>query len=156
MFRHQRQLRRWAARVLFVWLFGIASGVAHACFATSLMAPGGWQSGSTVALEAASGGAAASAGGHHHATHRMSHEGVPAHDGSPGKSNCSDFCEKSTVSIPSLKSALDHLQDHALPLPAVAVVLPAPVFSPVELLLPRRDGGLAHPPITIAFLRLAL
>lgn len=31
MFRHRRHLHRWAYRVLVVWLFGIAAGVANAC-----------------------------------------------------------------------------------------------------------------------------
>ena len=31
MLRNRRQLRRWAIQVLLVWLFGIVTGIAHAC-----------------------------------------------------------------------------------------------------------------------------
>ncbi|MBI2749096.1 MAG: hypothetical protein HYX43_07085 [Burkholderiales bacterium] len=153
MFRHRQQLRHWAARVLLVWLFGIATGVAHACVFPSLMELGKQRSESATAAQ---GGAATPASEHCHPVYQTPDDGTPGHDGSPAKSNCQDYCEKSTVSIPPLKSALDNLHDHALPPPAVAVVLPVPAFTPEEPLLPRRDGGLVPLPISIALLRLAL
>ena len=133
MFHHRSQLRRWAARVLLLWLFGIGTGVANACLGPSLADSGAHPTGhSSAAYE------------------------PPDREGPFGKSNCQDFCEKSTVSIPPLKSALDNVQGPALLPGAVVVILPVPAFSPDELLLPLRDGGLAPVPITIAFLRLAL
>jgi hypothetical protein len=68
--------------------------------------------------------------------------------------NRGDHCAKSGV-LP-LKSALDEGHGYALPPPAVVIACPVPESSPDQLLLPRRNGGLAPLPITIAFLRLAL
>lgn len=152
MFRHRQQLRRWAARTLLVWLFGIATGVAQACLAPSPMERGGQQSEPAVEVEAGH-GKAAQASELHHESYPTQHAGVLGHDGSPVKSNCQDFCEKATVSIPPLKSALDKVQGHALPPVELAIVGLAP--EPVQLSVPRRDRGLA-PPIRLAFLRLAL
>lgn len=154
MFRSRRQLRRWAARVLLVWLFGVAAGVANACLVPSGMQSGGQRSELVVAFEATHGKVAAM-GSEHHVALQTHHEGALDHEGLHGKSNCQDFCDKSTVSIPPLKSALDDVHAHALQPAAVAIALPVPAFSPVQLSAPRRDGGLA-PPILIAFLRLTL
>jgi len=41
MFRHRHQLRRWAARALIVWLFGVVAGVANACMAPTVGPPAG-------------------------------------------------------------------------------------------------------------------
>ena len=71
------------------------------------------------------------------------------------KANCQDFCDKATVSIPPLKSALDDVQSHAAIATAVASVLPMPAIAPVHSWVRRRDG-VKSPPIPIAFLRLAL
>ena len=147
MFHHRSQLRRWAARVLLLWLFGIGTGVANACLAPSQADSGAHPSGHSSASRATHGDTAAlpvAAG------ERADGEGSLA------KSNCQDFCEKATVSIHPLKSALDIVQGHALLSGAAVVILPVPAFSPDELLLPRRDGGLAPVPIRTAFLRLAL
>ena len=133
MFHHRSQLRRWAARVLLLWLFGVGTGVANACLGPSLADSGAHPTG--------------------HPSAAYEH---PDREGPFGKSNCQDFCEKSTVSIPPLKSALDNVQAHALLPGAIVVILPVPAFSPDELLLPLRDGGLAPVPIRTAFLRLAL
>ena len=40
MFRRPQQLRRWALRVVLVWLFGIGLGVANACLAAQQFAGG--------------------------------------------------------------------------------------------------------------------
>lgn len=155
MFRTRRHLRRWAAGMLFAWLFGVAAGVANACLVPSGMQPGGQRFEPAVAFEATDGKAAAMGSEHHHGALQMHHEGALDHEGLHGKSNCQDFCDKSTVSIPPLKSALDDVHAHALQPAAVAIALPIPAFSPVQLSAPRRDGGLA-PPIPIAFVRLTL
>ena len=39
MFRQRQQLRRWAARVLLVWLFSVGAGAANACITTGPVAP---------------------------------------------------------------------------------------------------------------------
>jgi hypothetical protein len=77
------------------------------------------------------------------------------HNEGPGNPNCQDFCDKSAISIPPLKSALDLAQADALLLPVVAILYSVAACEPVQWWLPRRDGGLA-PPITITLLRLAL
>ena len=133
MFRHRSQLRRWAAQVLLLWLFGIGAGLANACFAAGVAQPQG------------------------HCDAMRAAQGVPhaGHESAPAKTNCQDFCEKSTISIPPLKLALDHADAGAVSFPMVAVLFTAAVAEPAERWVPRPDGGLA-PPITIAFLRLAL
>jgi hypothetical protein len=155
MFRDRRQLRRWAARVLLLWLFGIGAGFANACVAANMAALNGPGSIHAVAAHATYGQAAAMPGEAHHGSPVMQPQGGTGHEGSPGKTNCQDFCDKSSISIPTLKLALDHADGGVLHSPAVAIVFPVPASGPVETLVPRRDGVLA-PPITIAFLRLAL
>ena len=153
MFHHRNQLRRWAARVLLLWLFGIGTGVANACLGPSLADSGAHPTGHSSASQATHGDTAVLPSAVHERPQADDLRRPPP-EGPFGKSNCQDFCEKSTVSIPPLKSALDNV--HALLPGAVMVILPVPAFSPDELLLPRRDGGLAPVPIRTAFLRLAL
>lgn len=157
MFFHRRQLRRWAARVLLVWLFGVAAGVANACLAPAFDDHGAQ---ATVGMQAMDGDhdeALMLASLDAHGAMVADHSGSADHGGMPGKANCQDFCQKSTVSIPPVKSALDQHDAHALAPMAFASVVPVPAFQPELPWLPRRDGGLAAPPpITIAFLRLAL
>lgn len=156
MFRHRLQLRRWAARMLFLWLFGIGAGIANACLAPNLAQLGG-----TIAARAgdegtAHDGAPAFGVAQHHASSQVqSDENTQAQKGSAAKGNCTDFCDKASVSIRSLNSALDGIQDHALPLAVLAVVLPGPAFVPVQAWVPRRDGVWSAP-IPITFLRLTL
>lgn len=155
MFRRRRQLHRWAAGVLLVWLFGVAAGVANACLAASLAELGDPRSQATLSVEAAHGQTEAPQGERLHGSHQTPHEGALGHASSPGQFGCQDYCDKSTVSIPPLKSAIDPALGHALPAPAVAMACRTQDDAPDPRLMPRRDGGLA-PPITIAFLRLAL
>ena len=155
MFHHRSQLRRWAARVLLLWLFGIGTGVANACLGPSLADSGAHPTGHSTGHPTGHSSASQASHGDTAALPSAAHEHQDR-EGPFGKSNCQDFCEKSTVSIPPLKSAFDIAQGHALLSGAAVVVLPVPAFSPDELLLPRRDGGLAPVPIRTAFLRLAL
>lgn len=141
MFRHRQPLRRWATLVLLLWLFGVGTGVAHACLAPSLVATG---EGSEAAPAQAPAIDACHGAGH-----------LDAGERATGKTNCQDFCDKASVSIPPLKAALDDVLGAALLFPAVAAVVPVPDIAPVQVGLPRRDGGWA-PPIRIALLRLAL
>lgn len=147
MFRHRQPLRRWAALLLLLWLFGVGAGVANACLAPSLVQPGGQ----------AAGHAHASAGheGGHEGGHDARHSGGDHGPVSPAKANCQDFCDKSTVSVAPLKSAVGEVDAHALPPPLAATVLQVPAVRAPLPWVPRREGGLA-PPIPIAFLRLAL
>ena len=157
MFFHRRQLRRWAARVLLVWLFGVAAGVANACLAPALDGHGAQASLGMHAMDADHDAAPMPPGPDAHDAMVADHSGSADHGGIPGKANCQDFCQKSTVSIPPVKSALDQHDAHALAPMAIASVVPVPAFQPEQPWLPRRDGGLATPPpITIVFLRLAL
>lgn len=156
MFRYRQQLRRWAAHVLLLWLFGVGAGFANACLASSQVQLGDFTAGHSLDEGVSN--------------HEPTVPGIGLHDGwsqaqpdedpqgQPGhaaKSNCVDFCDKASVSIPSLKSAIDDVQGHAPP-PLVAVTfLPVPVFLLAQVWVPRRDGVRA-PPIPIVFLRLAL
>ncbi len=155
MLRNRQQLRRWAARTLFVWLFGIASGVVQACLTPSAMAPGGRAFTSPARDQLVHDSAAAASGGRHHAPQPAPLEGVLGHEDSPGKSNCQDFCEKAAVAVTALKSPLDKVQGHALPAVEVAMTGLARVAEPVTPPAHRGDRATA-PPIRLAFLRLAL
>ena len=92
MFRYRCQLRRWAARVLFLWLLGVASGGVNACLGPSL-ADGNGQRSNTPWRRS----------GHYMNTgHRwrantirvrttMGSRVSPHHDETQGKTNCEDF-----------------------------------------------------------------
>ena len=153
MFRRHQQLRRWALRVLWVWLFGLGLGVANACLAAEQFA-GGSNSflGEAEALTASS--EAATEECEHHAVaapEQTQHDP----DDSSLKSNCESFCERAGVTIPPQKSALDNYQSHVLPPPMAVLTVPASVDVSADVRAPRRDG--ARPlPIPIAFFRLAL
>lgn len=142
MFRDRRRLRRWATQMLLVWLFGIASGIAHACV-----------------LRVAD---------HHHEIEAAAishHESVASHDhhhhGSSQhvdeQANCLDFCEKSSVTAPSLKFKLDQSADSQ----SIAFhPSPQPWMADAAVLAPARwNGDTPHgggPPMRIVFQRLAL
>ena len=48
MFRNRQQLRRWAARLLFLWLFGAGASTANACLTTGEPGPVGTMAGHPV------------------------------------------------------------------------------------------------------------
>ncbi len=154
MFRRPQQLRRWALRVLLVWLFGFGLGVANACLAAQQFAGGGDTFHGKAEVQAVD-YAAAPAGCEHHSVPVPDQSRHVQHDSSP-KSNCESFCERAGVTIPPQKSVLDNYQFHVLPPPMVEpLTVPASVDVSADLGTPRRDG--ARPlPIPIAFLRLAL
>jgi hypothetical protein len=130
LFSHRRQLRRWAARMLLVWLFGLMAGVANACI---LSAPN--ETGPVVPGLADDG------------------HGEAAH----AKANCLDFCKKAASGAPALQSALDNIGFTTLPAPAAStpylVTCPGPAAPLRGRVLPDRPD---EPSIRIAFLRLAL
>ncbi len=155
MFRHRQQLRRWAARALFVWLFGFATGIAQACLAPNHQDLNGQRAAPVGVVKVVKHGQAAPPTSDiHHATQQTQH-GASGHDDTLVESICHDFCEKAAVAIPPLKSTPDKAQCHALPPVESAMVCPLAAAEPVQLSVPRRYGALA-PPIRLAFVRLAL
>jgi hypothetical protein len=138
MFSDRRRLRRWAAQVLLVWVFGLAMGVANACALGEL------------AHHEDGGDTAVAMGKHDHHRHA-------GHDGDQGKVNCLDFCEKSSVGAPKLKVADDGAAKVGLPALVSARVgvieLRAPVLIRVRADSPNLRGS---PPLRIALRRLAL
>lgn len=140
MFRRQ-QLRRWAAHVLVLWLLGVGTAIANTC-----LMPNRAPLGHPPEVHLAEG---------ERADQASSCDGDHGHAGPAVHSNCADFCDKASISMPPLKSVLDDGQAHALAYPAILLVHPGPAPMPVSLKVPRRDGVWA-PPIPITFLRLAL
>lgn len=162
MFRHRQPLRRWAAFVLLLWLFGVGAGVANACLLPSAFGwpgPGAASSaqGQTV-MHRVHTSADAAPHGSAHALHEAGHDigRDIGHDQPTAKSNCQDFCEKSSVSIAPLKSALDDAQGHALSQVATVFARPVPALASDQGWVPGRHGVRAPPPTPIAFLRLTL
>lgn len=156
MFRYPHQVRRWAARVLVLWLFGLGLSIANACLTTGQAAPAAATESHRVAVVEVHHDVAF----HDHAQADvdvlpLQSADAQVHHGSLAKTNCQDFCGKATVSIPALKLGLDDVQSHVVIATAAVTVLPMPAVAPVLLWVPRRDGVQA-PPIPIAFLRLAL
>lgn len=138
MFSDRRRLRRWAAQVLLVWLFGLAMGVANAC---ALGEPA-----------------------HHHsdAATTTAADAVQKHDhgneqGDLAKVNCLDFCEKSSIGAPQLKVVGDGLAALSFALPVAHTLSvagqTAPTVGRLVVDSPTLPGG---PPPRIAFQRLAL
>ena len=151
MFRHRRHLHRWTCRLVVLWLFGIAAGVAHACLAADLARTDVQQLAAAVTL----GTTAAPAGQVHPGAHQAAAAAGPAYGASDCTVNCQNFCVKSSLSIPTVKTAGDDAGGHGLPPPAVLAGLPMPDAPAAQRWTLGLEGGHA-PPITIAFLRLAL
>lgn len=145
MFGNRRNLRRWTIQVLLVWVFGIAAGIAHAC--TLRLADHHHHNGVIAAAVSHAADHAAMAHGHDEA---------PPDDG-VAQANCLDFCDKSSVSVPSLKVKFDQggdAQPVALLAPPLLAAVDWPVHTPVrpDGVIDRRGG----PPLRIALQRLAL
>lgn len=105
MFTDRRRLRRWAAQVLLVWLFGVAMGVANAC---ALGEPAHHRS------DAATTAATDAGQKHHHGEEQ----------GDAAEVNCLDFCEKSSVAASQLKVVDDGF---------VALGVAPPVSGPLSV-----------------------
>lgn len=135
MFSNRRDLRRWAAHVLLVWLFGLAMGVANAC------AVGG----TTHHTDSLDGGRMVNR--HHH----------DDQDADQGRANCLDLCEKSSVGAPKLKVADESTAVVWLP---VLVSGPVGVIKLPEVVPDRQPPDTPHlrgsPPLRVAYQRLAL
>ena len=138
MFSDRRRLRRWAAQVLLVWLFGLAMGVANAC---ALGEQAHHRS------ELATAAASDAVQKHHHGNEQ----------GDPAKVNCLEFCEKASIAAPQLKLVGDGLAALGFALPVSHTLSVAGRTEPtVDRLVvdsPTLPGG---PPPRIAFQRLAL
>lgn len=146
MFSRRRPLRRWATGLVLLWLFGIGASFANACLAATRA---GTVAATPAAVTAAVGDTSACP---HHLQAPVAATGdAPA----TGKTNCQDFCEKSTISIPPLQLSIDHADAGATAPPPAPMLFELPAAARVSPEVPRRDGGRA-PPIPIAFLRLAL
>lgn len=98
MFSDRRRLRRWAAQVLLVWLFGLAMGVANAC---ALGEQAHHRS------ELATAAASDAVQKHQHGNEQ----------GDPAKVNCLEFCEKASIAAPQLKLVGDELAALGFALP---------------------------------------
>jgi hypothetical protein len=156
MFRHRRQLRRWAARLLVTWLFGIAAGLANACITAGPQRggqswPDGQMSANAMAVQTAA------PGGSHDASNAATPPAGVGHGGAPANTNCQDFCDKSSISIPTaLKSPLGAADAPCAPPPQAA----ADAFTAADWVRPGTrlpdPPRSAEPSITIAYLRLAL
>lgn len=138
MFSDRRRLRRWAAQVLLVWLFGLAMGVANAC---ALGEPAHHRSDAATT-------AATDAGQNHQHGHEQ---------GDPAKVNCLDFCEKPSIGAPQLKVVGDGLATLGFALPVSHTLSVAgqaePTVGRLVVDSPHLPDG---PPLRIAFQRLAL
>lgn len=135
MFSDRRRLRRWAAQVLLVWLFGLAMGVANAC---------------------ALGESA------HHRSEAETVTSLPEHhhgdeQGDAAKVHCLDFCEKSSIGAPQLTVVDDGLTAFGFALPVSGILAVSgwtePSVGQMVVDSPHLPGG---PPPRIAFQRLAL
>jgi len=144
MFSRRRPLRRWATGLVLLWLFGIGASFANACLAatrTDAAAPLASVTTSAADMSAC--------------PHLLQATGPTGDAPATGKTNCQDFCEKSTISIPPLQLSIDHADAGATAPPPAPMLFELPAAARVSPEVPRRDGGRA-PPIPIAFLRLAL
>jgi hypothetical protein len=145
---HQRSLRRFAATVLFVWLFGIASGIVNACI---------------VSGELGRGAALAESVEHDHSAmtaaeaETMEHGSVAHDDGAKsGSPACERLCEAPPAAPQAEKLGGNLLSAFWLAVapPPTMVVQAVPRSSTPP---PRADHAWsAAIPISIAFLRLAL
>lgn len=141
--------------MLLLWLFGVSTGVANACWAGSLAKLGGLHLPPAVAANAVQGEQAFPECELHAGAKPQGDVGAVGDSHSGAKTICDAYCDMSALSVSPLKSSLDLSPGPALPAPAYTFTLTIPAESPVHLRKPRREGGLA-PPITIAFLRLTL
>lgn len=154
MFPHRGHLHRWAVLMLFLWVFGMGASFANACLAAQPAMSGGAGAVHPVTAHPADDHTSAR-GEVDRASHDAMLQAGATHDEGLGNANCQDFCDRSAISIPPLKSALDLALAVALLPPVAATHYRVPVCEPVQWWLPGRDG-VWDLPITIAFLRLAL
>jgi hypothetical protein len=135
MFSDRSRLRRWAAQVLLVWLFGLAMGVANACALSEPV---------------------------HHRPDSASTADSQKHDhgdeqGDPAKDNCLDFCDQSSIGAPQLKFVGDGFVVLGIARPTPDTIsLSGPAEPTVGQLVVDSSHLPGGPPPRIAFQRLAL
>jgi hypothetical protein len=152
MFSNRLQLRRWAARVLLVWLFGVVGGVANACWADGFEHAG--VAHSHLAAAATADVPMAECALHFEAQQDGKHA-ASGHGEPHARSNCKTYCDALTISITPLKTALDNTPVHAIAASTIAPAVPLVSAAPTPLMRPGRGAG-RDIPILFAFLRLAL
>lgn len=151
-----RYMKRWAAVMLSLWLFGMASSIANNCLAAE---PSHGKP-TSESHEARS---------HGHGKEGHTHRGVDSktpvgpHDhgatsGEPdaaqADANCRDFCGKVSVSVPAQNSLSVDVGPAGAPLPGYALQFAAPRREArVRAVRVDRDPA---PPIRIRLVRLAL
>lgn len=138
MFSDRRRIRRWAAQVLLVWLFGLVMGVAYAC----ALGEQAHHRSDAETMAAAD------------AVQKHQHGNV---QGDRSKVNCLDFCEKTSVAAPPLKAVGDGLAALGFALPVSRVLSMAGQIEPtVGRLMVDSPHLPCGPAPRIAFQRLAL
>jgi hypothetical protein len=146
---HQRSLRRFAATVLLVWLFGLASGIVNAC----VVSAGVRSDAGTVATvdrdAVVMAPEAAAILEHHAAGHDHGAKSIPP--------ACERLCEAPPAAPQQAeKQAGNHLSGlwlAAAPVPSMVLHVVARTSVPLPRAEPERPAAV---PISIAFLRLAL
>ena len=143
MFGRRRQLHRWAASMLLVWLFALASGVVNACVGAVAPPPPG-------SLAAAVVEAAETAAG------QVNLSGCISHEERVTLSACLKFCDDESAGVATVKTVASPQAEAALAAwPTLALALQA-ACDPLDV--PRAEP--AHPPaavpVPIAFLKLTL
>jgi hypothetical protein len=140
--------------MLLVWLTGVCLGVAQACvpsaapLADATALPASRLAPHCHAVQVVAAEAGSTWGG----DHRAGADPAP-----PGKSNCQDYCEKSTLSVPPPAKLLDHGVPDSLVQWSLSLTLPEPpTRSATAAQSMRQADDIAGPSITIEFLRLAL
>ncbi len=137
------RLRRFAASVLLLWLFGLASGIVNACVVTS----GLRHAAHAVALEEA----------HDHGAHAVAgHAAGHDDDSNLSQPPCERLCDEPAAPTQDDKQQSTPVAGLWLPAPPLAAVQTwdAP---PMRFALPPSDPAeRAGTPIPIAYLRLAL
>ena len=152
MFFSRQQLRRSAATMLLLWLFGVGSAVANNCLAAgTLKLDGARHESETPTLVAhdkaeRSHGAAATG-------HALHDRGDTRHE-PHAAANCQDFCNKVSTSQTAPKWEGDDIGMAAAP-PPVAFVA-AISFNERSQTWALRPSEEPAPPVRIAFARLAL
>jgi hypothetical protein len=140
------RLRRFAACVLLVWLFGLASGIVNACIVSSQLRQSDAGEAATVLAHAAVAGDEMAAMDHDMAGHDHGAKTQPR--------ACERLCDApAAVPDKTVGQALGAFWLAPAPLPAVAVRPLAQVAAVPPSNEPR---WAATVPISIAFLRLAL
>lgn len=155
MFFSRQHLRRSAAAMLLLWLFGVGSAVANNCLVGGTLHSDGGRH-HTGLRSLAGHDEAARSHGDSASAHALHDHGDARHAPakSPAGANCKDFCDKVSTSQTAAKWEGDGLGMVGA-LPPVAFAAQGSVGERSQTWAPRPSEGPA-PPVRIAFARLAL